>query len=249
MAGSLRVHGGMAALTGALAATLDPDRLRSGIALTALRDGDRVTATLSDGTSVRASRVALALPPRVAADLAFHPALPPAAHAALRGIPTWMAGQAKVVAVYPAPFWRRAGLSGDAMSRRGPLVEIHDACDPAGDGAALFGFVGVPPERRDGRCDALKAAATSQLARLFGPEAADPRAVLLEDWARSPETSTPADLAPPTSHPAYGMPRALGGLWDGRLLFASTETATTDGGFLEGALAAAERAAGTLARH
>lgn len=63
MAGSLRLHDGMSALTGALAAPLDPDRLRCGVAVTALRDGTRVTAELLAGTMFEAARVALALPP------------------------------------------------------------------------------------------------------------------------------------------------------------------------------------------
>lgn len=246
MAGSLRLHGGMSALSDSLAASLDPDRLRSGVAVTALRDGARVTARLSDGTTIEAARVVLAVPPRIAAGLVYEPALPAGAMTALRRVPTWMAGQAKLVAVYSSPFWREAGLSGDAMSRRGPLVEIHDACDPAGDGAALFGFVGVPSDARAGRSDAVKAAAVAELTRLFGPEASEPRAVILEDWAEAPRTATAADRAPLTSHPAYGMPRELDGLRDGRLIFASTETAPTDGGFLEGALSSAERAARTL---
>ena len=34
------------------------------------------------------------------------------------------------------PFWREDGLSGDAVSQRGPLAEIHDASDPAEGGGA-----------------------------------------------------------------------------------------------------------------
>ena len=246
MAGSLRLQGGMSALTDALVASLDPDGLRGGVAVTALRGGAEITADLSDGSVIGAARVVLALPPRVAAGLVYKPALPAGALAAMRRVPTWMAGQAKLVAVYGAPFWRDAGLSGDAMSRRGPLVEIHDACDPAGGGAALFGFVGVPPDARAGHSDAIEAAATAQLTRLFGPGASEPRAVFLEDWAEAPGTATPADRAPLSSHPAYGPPRELEGIWDGRLILASTETAPADGGFLEGALSSAERAAAAL---
>jgi monoamine oxidase len=246
MAGSLRVHGGMSALTGALGASLDPDRVRLGAALTGIRDGTPVVADLSDGSAIRARRTVLAMPPRLTAGLAFHPGLPRDAADALRAIPTWMAGQAKLVAVYAIPFWRPAGLSGDAMSRRGPLVEIHDACDPAGDAAALFGFVGVPAELRASRSDGIKSAAIEQLGRLFGPAALEPRAVFLEDWALAAGTSMALDRESPPTHPVYGLPAALNGLWEGRLLFASTETAPVNGGFLEGALEAADLAYASL---
>jgi monoamine oxidase len=80
-------------------------------------------------------------------------------------------------------------------------------------------------------------AALAQLARLFGPAAATPVDVLIKDWSTDPATATPADRAPSAGHPAY-RPLAP----TGRLFFAGTEAAPEDGGFLEGALAAAEAA-------
>ncbi|MEM9321174.1 MAG: FAD-dependent oxidoreductase, partial [Pseudomonadota bacterium] len=154
-------------------------------------------------------------------------------------VPTWMAGQAKAVALYPKPFWRNEGLSGDAMSQRGPLVEIHDASPENASGGALFGFVGVPPQHRQDQ-SALKQAVTAQLVRLFGASAATPDRVLLRDWALEDQTATAADQAPLMEHPRYGLPSKLNGVWDGTLWFSGSETAKEFGGFLEGALEAAE---------
>ncbi|SMX42311.1 hypothetical protein [Octadecabacter ascidiaceicola] len=64
----------------------------------------------------------------------------------MQEIPTWMAGQAKAVAIYNAPFWREDALSGDAMSRHVPTVEIHDESPSKGEPYALFRFIGVPPQ-------------------------------------------------------------------------------------------------------
>jgi len=169
----------------------------------------------------------------------FDPPLPPAAQAALAAVPTWMAGQAKALAVYDTPFWRAAGLSGSAQSRRGPMVEIHDASPGAGGPYALFGFIGVAPQHRQDK-GALRAQILAQLARLFGPRAADPAELFLRDWAAEPYTATAADSLPLRAHPAYGMPRSLAGLWDNRLFFAGTEVAPQWGGYVEGALEAAE---------
>ena len=44
------------------------------------------------------------------------------------------------------------------------------------------------------------------------------------------------------AHPNYGLPCVLSGLWDEALVFVGTEVAPTFGGFLEGALEAAEYA-------
>lgn len=244
MAGAYRLDGGMAALTEAIVAALPPGALHLSARVVGLRDGQRLV--LEDGRICLAERVVLALPPRIAAGLELAPPLAPAQLRALASVPTWMAGHAKFVATYARPFWREAGLSGDAMSQRGPLVEIHDASGPQGEPAALFGFLGVPARARQGQAPAIAAAALAQLARIFGPQAGTPLIHRLEDWACAPETATADDLDPPRHHPDYGHAPEIEGLHAGRLFFAGTETAPEMGGYMEGALAAAERAARML---
>lgn len=239
MQGSLRLRGGMGAIVDALAAGLPEGSVVTGRAVRSVW-GTGVIA-FADGVQHAFDRIVLALPPRVASDLRFAPDLPPLVQAALRGIPTWMAGHAKFVAVYDQPFWREDGLSGDASSQLGPLVEIHDAS--AGTGGALFGFLGVPAAARAGQRDAVIAASLAQLERVFGPRAASPVSVFYTDWAEEVGTAVAADHAPLRHHPAYGRPAALQGARDSRVFFASSELAPEMGGYLEGALAAAEEAA------
>lgn len=235
MAGSLRIVGGMAAMVEGVAARLPVGRLHLNAPVVEVRpDG----VMLADGRRIEAGRIVLAVPPRVAAEMTFLPALEPRQMADLRDVPTWMAGQAKIVAVFARSFWRDAGLSGDAMSRRGPMVEIHDASGPTGTPGALFGFVGVPATQRVGQGAAIREAAVEQFARLFGR--VPPVAVELRDWADAPQTATPADREPMFAHPDYGMPPRLAHLWGGNLLLGSTEVAPDHGGFLEGALAQAD---------
>ena len=246
MEGSWRLQGGLSKLVAALASSV-PDRcirLNSEVVKVS-RLEDAITATFADGNMISARRVVLALPPRIAAQLMFEPALPHDTLRAMQAVPTWMAGQAKAVAVYDRPFWREAGLSGDAMSRHGPLVEVHDASPHAGGPYALFGFVGVPPTHRQDK-PALESAVIAQLARLFGPEAADPREFTIKDWAEDPFTATQWDQTALAAHPDYGLPHAMQGLWDDRLLFAGTEVAGEFGGYIEGALEAAEQALNLL---
>ncbi|MEH6645653.1 flavin monoamine oxidase family protein [Sulfitobacter sp.] len=242
MEGSWRLKGGLSALTDALQDRLPPERVRLNAQVTELaQTPDGITARFANGEVVRADRVVLALPPRVAAQIKYTPALPIVAKTVMGDVPTWMAGQAKAVAVYETAFWRTAGLSGAATSRFGPMIEIHDA-SPAQDGpSALFGFIGVPPQ---GRADvpALRQHILAQLVRLFGPEAGRPIKLLVQDWAYDPLTATEVDRVPLYAHPDYGMPAALQELWDGRLIMAGTEVAQQFGGYLEGALEAAEAA-------
>jgi monoamine oxidase len=190
----------------------------------------------------------LAAPPRLlAGTVHFTPALDAATAERWRQTATWMAPHAKFFALYDHPFWREAGLSGAARSMVGPLVEIHDATSASGQ-AALFGFVGVPaPQRRQAGEQAVIAAATAQLARLFGAEAASPRATLFKDWAADPLTATEDDQSG-GEHP-YPDPRPwVGGDWQHRLVVAGSETSRTEPGYLAGAVEAAERAAGEVAR-
>lgn len=246
MQGSLRLEGGLAKLTSRLAGGLSSQRIHLGKAVRALQKTEEgIAAALQSGEVLEAKQVVLALPPRIAATLHFDPPLPETMRNAMRDIPTWMAGHAKAVAIYDTPFWRDAGLSGDATSRHGPMVEIHDASPSMGGPYALFGFIGVPPE---GRKDVprLRQHIIAQLVRLFGDAAAAPRQLILKDWAFDPHTATPLDHAPLYAHPTYRLPAELQGIWHGRLLFAGTEAAPQFGGYLEGALEAAENALHSL---
>ena len=229
MGGALRVKGGLAKITDALAHGLG-DALRLGHPVENLLEDESGVTLTGSGSPIRADRVVLALPPRLAAVMGL--SLPDA--------PTWMAGHAKLVAVYDTPFWRASGLNGDAISHRGPLAEIHDASPFDESQGALFGFAASGAAQM---CD-FEAKAVVQLARLFGPKAAEPRRVMIKDWSTDLATATAADLTPPASHPHY-RPDAP----SRRVIFAGTETAATEGGFLEGALEAAEAAHLHLAKH
>ena len=178
---------------------------------------------LTEKGHVRAGQAILAMPPRLVAGL----------DVAVPDAPTWMAGHAKLVATYPTAFWRENGLNGDAISHRGPLAEIHDASPFCGKTGALFGFAQVGAARQPGFRDA----AISQLARLFGQDAATPDNVFIKDWSMDLATATEADLTPPSAHPTYSALHPTR-----RLIFAGTETSHDNGGFLEGALEAAEAA-------
>ncbi len=222
MGGALRVNGGLARITDGLADTLAGMVHLNHPVRGVIEEACGVTVS-GDGFSVRADRAVLALPLRIAADLGL--SVPDA--------PTWMAGHTKLIAIYDRPFWRDDGLNGDAISHRGPLAEIHDASPANVATGALFGFAIPGAARRP----SFATDAVTQLSRLFGPDAANPNQVFFKDWSADPATATADDLGPPTSHPRYRpVPPTQ------RVLFAGTETAPAEGGFLEGALEAAEAA-------
>lgn len=245
---AFRIQGGAGRLIDRLAAGVPDDRLLlDHTAQIIERLPNRVRVTLKgpkNSPGVTARAVVLALPPRLVwRYIGFAPATTPEQIEALFTVPTWMAGHAKILALYDRPFWRSAGLSGDAISHRGPLAQIHDASPADAAAGALFGFVGLDAAARAQLGEAeLKTRAGAQLGRLFGPEAAAPKDLIVMDWAQEKFTATASDLTAPSAHPHYRPPPALAPLERDGLIFASTEVAPEHGGFLDGALAAAERA-------
>ncbi len=249
---SQRIVGGTQALIEALQARLDERvHLQTGTHVLSIQLRPHgVELELQDGSSRRAqlaAHVIVTVPPRLMAqDMALTPAWPEPLMNAMRQTPTWMAGQAKFVAMYPKAFWRAAGLSGAAMSQRGPMVEIHDASDARGEAAALFGFVGASPEYRAGvGREELQRQSLAQFTRLFGAQAASPLWSEVQDWAQEPLTATRADLRPLTHHPTY-QSAAVPDPWADRVWLAGTERSPHYGGYLEGALDTAMRVVNDL---
>lgn len=242
---SVRLIGGMGALIDALRRALDPARILTGQTVRHLRSAEPHVELASEDaagrvTTWRVEHVLLALPPRLAEDrIEFTPALPQALARQWRGTATWMAPQAKYIAIYDNPFWREQGLSGEARSARGPLGEIHDASMPGGS-AALFGFFGVPARvRKNVREDVLRTHCRAQFARLFGPEAATPRAEVIKDWALDPCTATSADVDAEAHQGEPPAAMAESGPWHGRMTGIASEWSPQFPGYVAGAIEAA----------
>jgi monoamine oxidase len=250
---SWRLEGGMALLIETLIATLPADSIyvnhpvchiekaSNGLSITV---GELEKPPLH---RFEADHVILALPPRLAAmTILFTPELSDRLTQGMLGVGTWMAGQAKFCALYETPFWRQTGLSGQAFSECGPLGEIHDGsnngCGPFG----LTGFIGIPAAQRS-QLPNLNQKILDQLASLFGGSAANPIKFYYQDWASERYTATVYDQPPMREHPVYSPPAGKTSIWNKAILFSGTETATLNGGYLEGALEAAERVANQIA--
>ncbi|PIH60269.1 FAD-dependent oxidoreductase [Paenibacillus sp. LK1] len=237
---SLRLVGGVQSLVDALASKLPQEALHLNTKVTSIQQDNNRVKVQTDGRSIYASSVIIALPPRIVEqDITFIPQIPSDLKSNFIDKPTWMAGHAKVIAVYDSPFWRNQGLSGFVSSRVGPLQEIHDASPSTGSGA-LFGFFGIPAEVRIsvGK-EQLLELVLEQLTRLFGPLAKEVRAILYKDWSLDTHTSVKKDGEPLREYPNYG-PLLGGKPWLQNIYFAGTETAYGHGGHLEGALQSAE---------
>lgn len=244
---SFRVLGGMQRLIDKLVNELPVDCVELNRAVNKIESINGVWQLNFDnhGNSVySAERLIIAAPPRVIVDKLKMPdaVLQPLKNQ-LAKLPTWMAAQAKFVATYREPFWRERGLSGQAFSRQGPMVEIHDASGDEDNGFALFGFIGVPAnDRKDISNEVLKQACLTQLAKIFGEHAMDIELSYLVDWANNEFIASDADLNEQPGHPHIDLRPYRQTLIDHRLYFAGSEVATLDPGYLRGALVAASHA-------
>lgn len=252
---SVRFIGGVQSLIDAIANNLPSGivELEKRVTVIQLDKSGAITleADLASGAKekIKASAVILALPPRIVANhINFSPSLPTSLMTDLLNKPTWMAGQAKAIAIYDRPFWREQGLSGFVSSWVGPLQEIHDASPDTGSGA-LFGFLGIPARmRQELGEDKILNLVIDQFVRLFGPSAKNISSILYKDWAIDSETAVYEDFNPLRDFPLYGEPRKEG-VWKKKVIFAGTETNSQYGGHLEGALLSAERAVSEIIKY
>lgn len=246
--GSMRIAGGTAQLIERLMVQLGDGIVETSAMVSRVARDDAGIILHYGESSVRASQVIVAVPPRVAVStIDWAPALPENLERALKILPTWMAAHAKAVIVYKEPFWRKRGLSGRIASRVGPLMEVHDHCSTDGETAALFGFVGWPHSARAMHRDQLPALIEQQLIRCLGDDAANPKGIFIEDWSENNLIAQPDDLLGPQAHPAVGADVVRQLTWNNRLVFAAAETASHSPGLIEGAFIAAENAARLIA--
>ncbi|OFI39507.1 hypothetical protein BIU82_00020 [Arthrobacter sp. SW1] len=241
-----RFSEGAQSLASALTARLAPGTLRLSQPVLAIRYGQHGATVETADASFSAGHVVMAVPPSLAeAAISFTPELPHPVRETAVGTAVWMGNIVKAVATYSSAFWLEAGLSGSAISYRGPFREFHDHSGPSGSPAALFAF--APAARFQGEpMDRIAEAFRDQLVHLFGEEAATPQSIHVTDWSRE-EYTTPAAPSPGAGTYNYGHPvfrEAVGG----RLHWASTETADEFAGHLEGAISAGLRAARNVAR-
>ncbi len=195
----------------------------------------------ADGVSARAQRVIVAVPPPLAARISFTPSLggrrdqlmQRMAHGALT----------KCAAVYPEPFWRDDGLTGQAVTDAGPMSTTFDNSPPDGSPGVLLGFIaGADAIRHARRSEAeRRSIVLDSLTRLFGPDAGRPGIYIETAWAEEEwSRGGPVCSFAPGALAQYGeaLRRPTG-----RVHWAGAETATVWCGYMDGAVRSGERAA------
>ncbi|RLK52877.1 flavin monoamine oxidase family protein [Microbacterium telephonicum] len=143
---------------------------------------DAGATVISDGMTVHARHVVLALAPVLYNRISFVPALPRLQHQMHQHIS--MGFVIKVHAVYDRPFWREQGLSGTAFS---PYELCHEAYDNTNHGDERGTLVGFVSDRNADDLFRLSAEERKErilesLAHYYGPEAKNPAVYYESDW-------------------------------------------------------------------
>jgi monoamine oxidase len=242
-----RVSGGMQQVAERLANLIEDKvelRLRSPVRRIE-HEGDGVVVH-HDGGSVRARRAVVAIPPKLAASLAFDPPLEGRRAELVKKMP--MGAVIKCTAIYERPFWRDRGLSGMSLSDVGPVHIAFDNSPPEGRPGVLMGFVEADHARTLGKLSEAERrdAAVTCFARCYGDGALHPIAYAdhvweHDEWAGGcygafmpPGVWT--SLGPSIREPA------------GPIHWAGAETAAVWNGYIDGAISSGIRAADEVVR-
>jgi monoamine oxidase len=235
-----RFHQGAQAISIRLAESLG-GRVLLGAPARMVRHGEAGVVVEAEGRTVTAGRAILAMPPAIAGRIGYRPALPGWRSQLTQRVP--MGSVIKVHAVYEEPFWRQEGLSGFAVSDRGPVTIVYDNSPEDGSPGVLVGFIEGEQARswaRRNRAD-RRAGVLACLADYFGERAGRPRELLERSWADEEYSGGCfAGYFPPGVWTSFGQ-----ALREpiGRLHWAGTETATAWTAYMEGAVQSGQRAA------
>ena len=188
-----------------------------------------------------ADRVVVAVPPALAGRIDYAPKLPGLRDELTQRFP--MGATIKAHLLYEDAFWRRRGLSGEAVVTGGPVSAFFDDSSADGRQPALLGFVVGAAARELGRLEpaARRQRVVDAAAACFGPAARETVAYVDKDWSDDAwSRGCPTGVMPSGVLSVHGP--ALRAPVD-RIHWAGTETSTEWNGYMEGAVASGERAA------
>jgi len=237
------VEGGACSIAQRMSDALgDAVRLKTPVRSIAQRqDGVVVEA---DGLTVSARHAVVAVPPALALEIAFDPALPEDRRTLYRNA---VAGsETKTMLVYDEPFWRRDGFSGQTAEPGSAAEVTLDATPASGNPGVIASFTfGRVAERNDALAPAeRRRAVLDAITARLGPRAASPSEVIetawwTEEWTRG------CSMAhfPPGILTRHG--HLLRQPFE-RVHWAGTETSTTSHGAMDGAVRSGERAAAEI---
>ena len=204
-------------------------------------NGKKGVTIYSKRLVVKAKRVIVAIPPVLVGTIDFSPNLPMDRRQLNARVPQGIL--LKAAAVYDRPFWRDAGLTGQALSLNGLCDATFDDSPPDGSPGVVFAFIGGDHGRTYRRmsASARRQAVLDNYAQFFGPQAQQAKDFFDTDWpGQLYSRGAPVGYYGTGTLSTYGpaIRKVVG-----RVHWAGTETSTYWNGYMDGAVRSGERAA------
>ncbi len=229
---SYRISGGSSTLIKALSKSVAHHIKTTTFVTEIVEKEDALTVVTKDG-SYNAEKVLITIPPRIASDMVFSPALPEATLRVMKQTHTWMSNAIKVGLTFATPFWRENNFSGTIIGQVGALTELYDHSSADNSTFALMGFVN----------EGLRALSAIErkerillyLKNCLGEEILEYLTYEEKDWSEDKHTSCD-NIHSVYLTPKYGNPVFSDFHMNDKLLFSGAETSPIHGGYMDGAI-------------
>lgn len=187
-----------------------------------------------------AKKIIFCIPPALLVNsVKFIPGLPKEIYSEAKNTHTWMQESIKAGIVYKKPFWKNKKVS-TIVSNEGPVIEYYDHSDAQNQKFALCGF--LHPDTRYLDREKRERKVISHLTCLLGNKAEE--YVAYEEVVWQNEKFTNANTGETfLPHQNNGNSIFLKPLYEGKVRISNSETSAVYGGYMEGAVYAANQVA------
>jgi monoamine oxidase len=237
---AFRVQGGTGQIITALQNKIGLQNIVLNCQITQIEEQiDGLKISDSEGNTYFSKKTILALPPKLAENsIMFSPKLPDELLKIMQHTQTWMSGSIKFSVEYKTAFWLDNKFSGSVFSQSGLANEIYDHSHFKDGKFALKGFLNSSAlhfskaERQ--------AKVIAQLTHYFGNAAQEFLSYNDKIW-----NDAFVDVDGPflPAHHNNGRPQYAKSYFNDNLFFAGTETSPAFGGYMDGAIIAANATA------
>lgn len=244
---TMRIKGGTESLIQELKSKIKEDNIQLDSRVSSIEKvGDRVLTKTSTGHYI-SKMIISTLPPNLLLNtISISPDLPNPTVEIAKQTHTWMGESIKVALSYTSPFWKQKNFSGTIMSNVGPIPEMYDHTNYDENFFALKGFLNgnFYSLTKEERLHLI----LNQLSKYFGSIVRDYLDYEETIWKKEEFTFYPNErhVLP---HQNNGHPVYQDHFWDGSLYIGGSETATTNPGYMEGAVQSAMHLKNKIIEH
>ena len=231
---SYRVVGGTIEILKRLANNLSIEELELNQKVIKISETDSRVKVLTENATFVTDTVVSTLPPHLLVNTIKLPSnLDKELLSIANNTHTWMRSSIKFAVIYNTPFWRETGLSGVGFSHIGPFTEIYDHSDNNDKTFALMGFLNqeLTYKTKHERELLVK----NQLLKFFGSEANQYLSYEEKLWSKEPLTNFNSNYnLMPHANNGHSIYRHR--FLNGKFIVAGSETSSSYGGYMEGAI-------------